>query len=104
MPHLRSVTFNAPLGTRATRFPFTIPAVQSLVGRTLAFTTPVTLLVGENGSGKSTVLEALARAIGSITVGSHQVGDYTPAKVRAGAGNERRDAFVFRTTLDANVM
>jgi predicted ATPase len=77
MPHLRSVTFNAPLGTHATQFPFTIPAVQSLMGRTLAFTTSVTLLVGENGSGKSTVLEALARAIGSITVGSHQVGDDT---------------------------
>ena len=75
MPHLRSVTVNAPLGSLATQFPFTIPAVQSLVGRTLVFSTPVTVLVGENGSGKSTVLEALARAIGSITVGSHQAGD-----------------------------
>jgi predicted ATPase len=75
MTHLRSVTFNAPLGALASEFPFTIPAVQSLIGRTLTFTTPVTVLVGENGSGKSTVLEALARAIGSITVGSHQVTD-----------------------------
>ena len=75
MPHLRSVTFNPPLGAHATQFPFTIPAVQSLMGRTLAFTTPVTVFVGENGCGKSTVLEALARAIGSITVGRHQVAD-----------------------------
>jgi predicted ATPase len=37
---------------------------------TLAFTAPVTILVGENGSGKSTVLEALALAAGSITIGA----------------------------------
>ena len=35
-----------------------------------AATTPVTLLVGENGSGKSTVLEALAAATRLPTVGS----------------------------------
>ncbi|HKD77915.1 MAG TPA: AAA family ATPase [Ktedonobacterales bacterium] len=75
MLYLRSVTFNTPLEGRATRFPFAIPAIQSLLGQTLTFTTPVTLFVGENGSGKSTVMEGLARAIGSITVGRYQAGD-----------------------------
>ena len=33
----------------------------------------MTFFVGENGSGKSTVLEALACAVGSVTVGSESV-------------------------------
>jgi predicted ATPase len=34
------------------RFPFNVAAIKALP--TLEFTTPVTFLVGENGSGKST--------------------------------------------------
>lgn len=41
--------------------------------RELYFESPVTFLVGENGSGKSTVLEAIACAAESITVGSESV-------------------------------
>ena len=43
-------------------FPFSLPAVRALDG--LRFSAPVTFLVGENGSGKSTVVEALAMAAG----------------------------------------
>ncbi len=75
MPHLRSVTFTAPRDEAAARFPFTVPALRALAGSTLSLTTPVTLFVGENGSGKSTVLEGLARAIGCITVGSQGASD-----------------------------
>jgi len=42
--------------------PFTLPVLAD--GLTLEFTTPVTYLVGENGSGKSSVLEALAWCMG----------------------------------------
>jgi predicted ATPase len=42
-------------------FPFTLPAVKQLDGLELA---PVTYFVGENGSGKSTILEAIAMAAG----------------------------------------
>jgi len=35
----------------------------------MAFTTPITILTGENGKGKSTVLEALASAMGVDTDG-----------------------------------
>ena len=52
-------------------FPFSVPAIHSL--DRLAFSQPVTFLVGENGCGKSTLLEGLAGAIGSITVGSANV-------------------------------
>ena len=50
------------------KFPFNVPIFSGL--DELVFTSPVTFLVGENGSGKSTILEALACAAGSITVGS----------------------------------
>ena len=43
-------------------YPFTIAAVRHLDG--LQFTEPVTFFVGENGSGKSTVLESIAVAAG----------------------------------------
>jgi predicted ATPase len=42
-------------------YPFVIPAVPQLP--TMRFDAPVTFLVGENGSGKSTVIEALARVL-----------------------------------------
>lgn len=45
-------------------WPFTVPAVAALIGDGLRFDAPVTFLVGENGSGKSTVVEALAEAYG----------------------------------------
>jgi predicted ATPase len=43
-------------------FPFNVPAVAN-IGQ-LDFSKSVTLLTGENGSGKSTILEAIAAAIG----------------------------------------
>ncbi|HEX4613643.1 MAG TPA: AAA family ATPase, partial [Urbifossiella sp.] len=48
--------------TQPDRFPYTLPAVRGL--GSLAFHPKVTFFVGENGSGKSTVLEALAVGIG----------------------------------------
>ena len=48
-----------------TVYPFDIPAVRELRGfRGLRFDTPVTFLVGENGAGKSTIVEAIAVAMG----------------------------------------
>jgi predicted ATPase len=43
-------------------FPFSVPAVAQI--ERLRLDRPVTLLAGENGTGKSTVLEAVAAAIG----------------------------------------
>jgi len=74
MIHLRS----AELRTSAAAgpgFPFSVPAVAALADEPLVFRSPVTFLVGENGSGKSTVLEGLAAAARSITVGSHRLED-----------------------------
>lgn len=53
-------------GLPATGFPFSVPAVQHL---NLDLKNHVTFLVGENGSGKSTILEALAEKIGFNSMG-----------------------------------
>ncbi len=70
---LRSIEFRLPAGDAAAAFPFTVPAVRELGALELA--APVTFLVGENGSGKSTVLEAVAAAAALPTVGSDEVKD-----------------------------
>jgi predicted ATPase len=71
MIHLQSLTLR-PLDEREVNgFPFTLDLVKSL--REILFSSPVTFFVGENGSGKSTIMEALACAIGSVTVGSESV-------------------------------
>lgn len=44
------------------RFPYTLPVVRTL--ETLEFHPRVTFFVGENGSGKSTILEAIALLLG----------------------------------------
>lgn len=69
MMHLRYAEFIK--GKPNDSYPFTMPLVQSL--ERLEFDAPVTFFVGENGSGKSTILEALAAAIGSITVGAESI-------------------------------
>lgn len=46
------------------KWPYTIPAVRQIAERGMEFTSPVTFLVGENGSGKSTIVEAIAEAYG----------------------------------------
>lgn len=52
-------------------YPFAIPVVQNL--DEISFRSPVTFFVGENGSGKSTILEAIGAAAGSITIGGDDI-------------------------------
>ena len=68
MIHLRSVSLSQIESDVADRFPFNVPVIRALP--TIEFSSAVTFLVGENGSGKSTFLEAVASAAGSIAVGS----------------------------------
>src|SRR5687768_10565476 len=65
MAHLRSLTINAP---SSSAFPFGVPVIRTLPK--LSFDTPVTFFVGENGTGKSTLMEGIALAAGLPTVGS----------------------------------
>ncbi|CAM3199672.1 AAA family ATPase [Stackebrandtia soli] len=45
-------------------WPFTVPCVRQIADKGLEFTAPVTMIVGENGSGKSTIVEAVAESFG----------------------------------------
>lgn len=53
------------------RFPFSLPILRDFTS--LEFRASLTFLVGDNGSGKSTILEALACIVGLPTVGSAPV-------------------------------
>lgn len=73
MPHLRAIAKNAPNSDNADRFPFTVPVVRELAE--LSLDSPITMFVGENGSGKSTILEGIAAAVGLPAVGTLNVSD-----------------------------
>src|SRR6185436_18437899 len=62
-------------------FPFNLPAVRGK-NFALEFSSPVTFFVGENGSGKSTVLEAIAIACGFNPAGGSQqnIYDFQPTE------------------------
>lgn len=52
-------------------FPFNLPVLQAF--NPIEFKTPVSIFIGENGSGKSTILEALAYAIGLPTISNQNI-------------------------------
>lgn len=68
---LKSIQFNLSQKSYPHIFPYTIPFIQNT--HQVHLNTPITFLVGENGSGKSSFLEMIACAIGSITVGEESV-------------------------------
>ncbi|WP_345243205.1 AAA family ATPase [Pontibacillus salipaludis] len=52
-------------------YPFSLPFIQTFDH--LTFNKPITILVGENGTGKSTFLEGLATNVGSILIGGESI-------------------------------
>ena len=81
MIHLKSIHIREFSQQDKDSFPFDLGVIGSL--REIQFASPVTFLVGENGSGKSTVLESIACAVEAITVGSEPVRtDKTLAPIR----------------------
>lgn len=71
MMHLKSLRYVKPKNLN--KYPFNIQLFDNL--DILEFKTPVTIFVGENGTGKSTLLEGIAAGVGSITIGADAV-DY----------------------------
>jgi predicted ATPase len=81
MIHLRSIDIK-PQAKKLEEFPFQLPIVRKF--REMELRRPVTFFVGENGSGKSTIIEAIAAGAGSVVVGGEDIRrDETLAHARA---------------------
>ena len=61
-PYLRRIWLEPERVPRRDRYPFALPAFRDEFE--LSFERPITIIVGENGTGKSTLLEAIAALIG----------------------------------------
>ncbi|GAB3615468.1 AAA family ATPase [Okibacterium endophyticum] len=72
--------------TKPRVWPWTVPAVAALIGDGVSLTHPVTFLVGENGSGKSTIVEGVAEAWGVDVRGGHSGRRYSSELERSALG------------------
>ncbi len=62
-PFLKRVALKEPLGDLRDEYPYSLPWLRDDDWE-MDFTTPVTILMGENGVGKSTLIEAIAALAG----------------------------------------
>lgn len=83
--YLRSLEFLKNKYTSNHTYPFSISALQGL--ERLDFRSNVTFFVGENGSGKSTVLEAIAYQCGFHTAGGSKNNVYEVDSADSALGN-----------------
>ena len=67
-PYLRRIAFRPDVAIDRTRYPFCLPFLKS-DDFLLEFDAPITVIVGENGVGKSTLLEAIAAVAGFDSAG-----------------------------------
>lgn len=66
MPFLRSLSFNT---TQTQPFPFNVAAIRH--GRNIAIDSRITIFTGDNGTGKSTLLESIAVRMNTPLIGDH---------------------------------
>lgn len=71
MFHLREVSYQNKKQELSYMYPFNTALMKSFTK--IVFDSPITILVGENGTGKSTLLEAIACATESITIGDTDI-------------------------------
>jgi predicted ATPase len=72
------------------QWPRTVPAVQQLLRDGLSLDPGVTFLVGENGSGKSTIVEAVAMAFGLSPEGGSTQGHHSTRPTESPLGGALR--------------
>jgi predicted ATPase len=71
MSHLKYIRIERPTGAAVDEYPFHVPTLQQL--EAVELSAPITFLVGENGSGKSTFIEALAWAAEIVVAGTEAI-------------------------------
>jgi predicted ATPase len=109
---LKSLTLPRDRIADPTVYPFSVPAIQSL--RSLDFTARIAFFVGENGTGKSTLLEAMAGQFGfgheggnrnfqSRTEDLHLDTDPLARALRLSFDNRTGEGFFFRAESLFNV-
>ena len=74
-PYLKEISLKRELIEDFEAYPFCIPGVRKL--KKMEFHPDVTFLVGENGSGKSTVIEAIAVGLGFNPEGGTKQSQFT---------------------------
>jgi predicted ATPase len=87
-PYLKRATWARPDEKRPTDYPFSLPFLKDRNWE-IEFTTPVSIIVGENGAGKSTIIEALAALAGYDEAGGgkgYMPVDHSRALDKSGAG------------------
>ena len=108
-PFLQRIFLRSDVVLPLDSFPGTLPFVQNL---DLRFTHPVTFFVGENGSGKSTVMEAIAVVCGLPPGGGgrNELADLSAPRnqselapfVRGAFRQRPRDGYFFRAEFQAH--
>jgi len=87
-PFLKRILCRSDALAEQSGYPFDLPWLRG-GGFELAFTTPVTILVGENGTGKSSLIEAIAALAGFDEDGGgkgYMPLDHSRALAKSGAG------------------
>lgn len=79
--YLRSIELKRDSVKSFFKYPFSLPAIKKL--STLEFHPKVTFIVGENGSGKSTILEAIAVACGFNAEGGTRNFNFTTSNTHS---------------------
>lgn len=93
MLHLKAIAYNF---IPTDHYPYNLPIFQTL--KEIEFQSPVSIFVGENGSGKSTILESIATAADSIPIGgSHPTSDWSK-HLKLSWSVKTRKGFYFKAT------
>ena len=79
---MRAFRPSSGLAVNTDAWPATVPAAAQLLREGLVLRPGITILVGENGSGKSTVVEMLAEAYGLDPQGGSILASSRPPRVR----------------------
>ena len=87
MPFLKKIIVDTR-GKNKNHFPFNIPVITN--GTELNFTSNVTFFVGENGSGKSTIIEAIAEICGFNLSGGNKNHNYDFHKTESALSSAMR--------------